>query len=761
MRKLSTLFMAMLLAVPGLLAADFPTELYLMTSAMFTQAPAPKATDQMLPQASEGVYKGNLEVNSGNPFGFYAGTPGNATTCYVHGANAQVAMSNTDYWPDPEDPETEAEATVKTATAPAMLQNWYFSSLPQGAKTATLGFTVNLNTMKISIGPAFEEVAVEGLRVAYGSLTNNVAPADGDPVLALQSDGKYVGSFAVEYTGAHKNYQFYSVDDADAITWYGFQTPVGDNIYPANQYVDFSKNDTQNFTGLLSGDEQKKLGIFSSTAFPAGFSNGTVTATVDLTAGTVTLVYAEPATGKEYYFMGSTNGGSTLNVRLPMTRSEADPNVYEITYVVPEVFEVDDPEDGHQTFDENQGFPFYVSLGSSSTGKGYLPEEGANIIEFDDQISTYEEQWSYASLADNPFAIDMSPGRTVFRFNSKTEKMAIEYTPDRFDESKKLYIATYEGNNAAYRDEIAAPTDDQYILFNLTTGRYEGEVELRTPWLFYPEEGDAQAVNEWFKLYADSKFYGPMFSSTIPAGAQVNFNDGDFTGEFASNASSTAVGAWRVTDFVGDNTVSGVVRLSVDLTAGTLEAVQISAKEQGENRTLFFLWGTNGPSATWKARVPLEPMEDAPSVYTYTMNVPECEYDLDDPEYPPLEDEDGTGMAFMYSSDYSVGKTSIVYAGIENQRVIEPTDDKTNVTELKVELSGVPFIDRVPGVTTFVLDTEAMTLTVTKSGNSIVFDVAPVEAPAVYYDLQGRRVANPERGIFIRVEGAKATKVVK
>lgn len=34
-------------------------------------------------------------------------------------------------------------------------------------------------------------------------------------------------------------------------------------------------------------------------------------------------------------------------------------------------------------------------------------------------------------------------------------------------------------------------------------------------------------------------------------------------------------------------------------------------------------------------------------------------------------------------------------------------------------------------------------------------------AEAVYYDLAGRRVAQPENGVFVRVQGGKATKVVR
>lgn len=42
-----------------------------------------------------------------------------------------------------------------------------------------------------------------------------------------------------------------------------------------------------------------------------------------------------------------------------------------------------------------------------------------------------------------------------------------------------------------------------------------------------------------------------------------------------------------------------------------------------------------------------------------------------------------------------------------------------------------------------------------------VDDIAAENAEAVYYDLTGRKVANPQKGIFIRIQGNKAVKVVK
>lgn len=53
-------------------------------------------------------------------------------------------------------------------------------------------------------------------------------------------------------------------------------------------------------------------------------------------------------------------------------------------------------------------------------------------------------------------------------------------------------------------------------------------------------------------------------------------------------------------------------------------------------------------------------------------------------------------------------------------------------------------------------------MTVYYSGDSGVADVLAAEdSEAVYFNLQGQRVANPERGIFVKVVGGKAVKVLK
>jgi hypothetical protein len=54
-----------------------------------------------------------------------------------------------------------------------------------------------------------------------------------------------------------------------------------------------------------------------------------------------------------------------------------------------------------------------------------------------------------------------------------------------------------------------------------------------------------------------------------------------------------------------------------------------------------------------------------------------------------------------------------------------------------------------------------MTLLVEAVATGIESIEADENAPAVYYNLQGIKVANPSEGIFIKVQGNKVTKVVK
>lgn len=65
-----------------------------------------------------------------------------------------------------------------------------------------------------------------------------------------------------------------------------------------------------------------------------------------------------------------------------------------------------------------------------------------------------------------------------------------------------------------------------------------------------------------------------------------------------------------------------------------------------------------------------------------------------------------------------------------------------------------------PGNYSFTFDPSAMTLTVSKATGIDEMSDYDDETPAVWFNLQGVRVSNPQNGVFIRVKGKKAQKVV-
>ena len=56
-------------------------------------------------------------------------------------------------------------------------------------------------------------------------------------------------------------------------------------------------------------------------------------------------------------------------------------------------------------------------------------------------------------------------------------------------------------------------------------------------------------------------------------------------------------------------------------------------------------------------------------------------------------------------------------------------------------------------------DYSTLTVTFAKAGQGAVATIDVENAPAVYYNLQGVRVANPQNGMFVKVTGKKAVKV--
>lgn len=92
--------------------------------------------------------------------------------------------------------------------------------------------------------------------------------------------------------------------------------------------------------------------------------------------------------------------------------------------------------------------------------------------------------------------------------------------------------------------------------------------------------------------------------------------------------------------------------------------------------------------------------------------------------------------------------------GILADVVMTGTITDAGVVEMLINVNWTNsgMVDEVPIVCTF---------TSTMSGiDSIVTPIVDLNAPVEYYNLQGVKVANPENGVYIRVQGNKATKVL-
>ena len=99
-------------------------------------------------------------------------------------------------------------------------------------------------------------------------------------------------------------------------------------------------------------------------------------------------------------------------------------------------------------------------------------------------------------------------------------------------------------------------------------------------------------------------------------------------------------------------------------------------------------------------------------------------------------------------------------AAPEGYREVTPNADGTFSVALEVGSKGILHLQYVKADDS--VKTETYTYNVTFDGTSGIYGVETAnDAKAEYFNLQGAKIVNPDKGIFIKVEGGKATKVIK
>lgn len=114
----------------------------------------------------------------------------------------------------------------------------------------------------------------------------------------------------------------------------------------------------------------------------------------------------------------------------------------------------------------------------------------------------------------------------------------------------------------------------------------------------------------------------------------------------------------------------------------------------------------------------------------------------------------------VIEGEFGIKKTE---NGVQKAWIASPDAAGANITSTGVftcgDLGTTNFNMGVTGEYLFSFNPEAMTLSVSSAASVIEF--VEVEGEAVYYNLQGVKVVNPEHGIFVKVVNGKAIKVVK
>ena len=113
----------------------------------------------------------------------------------------------------------------------------------------------------------------------------------------------------------------------------------------------------------------------------------------------------------------------------------------------------------------------------------------------------------------------------------------------------------------------------------------------------------------------------------------------------------------------------------------------------------------------------------------------------------------GNVPSLKFSYEINVGHGPTNYAGIE-QMMFDPAD---NLLIFSRQFGFMAFTMKNPARKSLTLAPSSQVLEIKTTGIENI--EINENGSVVYYNLQGVKVANPENGVFIRVQGGKASKV--
>lgn len=655
-----------------------------------------------------------------------------------------------------------------------------------------------VNVEKVSDLPT-EPSFPEYLQIAFNPAATGATNAGGvvmnpdtDAKLEMIEDGVYQ-VLGLEIP-RQKAFYFYTVS-GDNTTKY---TSNGQYAFACN-YISFPGNETSwPNANTEEGDYDVTINGVSGwyiSSYPGAVTTGTMKfdVTVNLNDMTIQVVDAnasepEPELPTTLYLMGWGEGES-VTVREPMSVSSTDDHVFEYTYNVPNTAE---------------GFKFYFSTtGSVESKNNYIPVANNTTISFDSD-KKYTATWSDNGMGQ---AIDRVAGETVFRFNVETLECEVEYAGN-------FVNFEFTGvENAYYYVNMANLTGDDMVVYLYGSSvQYGIDKSGLTQLVASPKDGytleitcpEAQSTSTYMitqggqgdeqviSLYPDAQGYTFTFTVSEKVESEPvyvlsggifpdNSNSMEMTLD-GTTASAFAV-CWpqqfNIQKKVGDEVVAtyyaqpavpgnqftffgGIQGTESGSTNWELSAVVVNT---GVGSPLEFSFDTKTLMLTVSTGITADAgsdeteqsgsVEDNKTINIVSENTAVLVF-LDVPE-------EATAVYYKVNYNQPAGKNAhrvapegytdaIVYQG-------EGPDEGRYAASLLTGTTGT--LDVIYEVGNAQSKPQSYSFTVTKDVPTGVDGIAADEEGAEYFTLDGVKVKNPEKGIYIRVKNGEVTKVVK
>lgn len=691
----------------------------------------PKADDPVLTLQSNGTYKGSIDVSGDIRWKFYS-VDGDVTTFYggqQWDASAQEIVSKTVALNFSE--TTKASSNIGSSVSQTNIGSFFVNKYPGTATQGTIAVSVDLSPNVTSVDYEFGATVVEPTKYYLYTAASEATPT---PVIMVQStvnENVYEYSLNVPSVG----YQIF-VSTHSKLT-----TGTNGNWSPAadDKEIDFTYDNKIYKATWVAGLDPAVVKMTGN--MKVRFNVKSLEMEIEY-LDKIDAPVTPPAPGDDILYLAintKSYGEWPLNPATDPVMTLQEDGFYASVPVTVKrnsyirFYSLD--EDGNVEF-----------IGPETSQTVQFPTANPYTKVFDPGIDGIISSWRIDKFT-NAAATE---GIVEFKVNPEISTVIFTEQVDETKAPQALYLwgNTEGGSDAPYT--LAATMTPDASNPNIFTVTFDvpacGNFVYPPNGEFDPEDNDPD--HGWWFWISE---YTTVSQSTY--GRYQGLYDDRFFDFDNTDETSLTVPVLR-----NDNNAFAFVAMTPGNTLFTFDW-------EKKELTLTYLDNTLDKSIT------LSFTGDAPSAYNLesavqVVDLARVDDDADDPMASGIlaifqnpytyKYENQGGLLFVPQGKYIVEAITSNYVGSEPPYEIFTQDVAADDDEAGGEFKKnytLQFGPKADGIT--------FEIKLIKMGESGVEGIGVEEGEVSFYNLQGQRVVNPERGIYIRVEGGKATKVVK